>query len=173
MSNRRIDEGPAEAASSIVVEPRPVQCRSTVEHVGGYLRRLRETKGLSLEDVAARTKIQVDSLRFIDEGALDRLPAEVFARGFARAYANSIGGDAAEATRLVAAHYAAQSPPPELPRTAAPEAYADGRRRVGVVLVVLVLLIAATLTLSLLLRRNGPAEGGLSSAPMLSAPVVA
>jgi cytoskeleton protein RodZ len=134
------------------------------EHSGAWLRREREARGIPLHEVALKTKIKLDFLRFLEEGRLDQLPAPVFVRGFVKAVALAIGANAAEASRRLAAEYAARD------RAATPlsrmlgdlQAPSEGRRRFGVVLVVLVILIAATLTLSLLLRRARPSEGGLS-----------
>lgn len=138
---------------------------------GGYLRRAREARGLPLEDVAQKTKIKIEFLRWLEEGALEKLPAPVFVRGFARAYAQVVGASQDEATARLRKWYAARDlalAGPELVELVAPyEAEApgegEGRRRYGVVLVVLVILLAATLTLSLLLRRSSPTAGGISS----------
>ncbi len=152
------------------MDPRPGRAPVAAEHVGAYLRRVRTERAIPLEDVAHKTKVKIEFLRLLEDNRLDALPAEVFVRGFARAYAGAVRADAAEVARLLGApaaeRAAAQAalvaeaaalPPPTVSEP-------DGRRRFGVVLVVLVILIAATLTLSLLLRRPGPTAGGLSQA---------
>lgn len=135
------------------------------ESSGALLRREREAHGIPIEDVALKTKIKVEFLHFLEAGQLDRLPAQVFVRGFVRSVALAIGADPVEASRRLIAEYAARThaaqPPARNARQTSTEGV-DGRRRFGVVLVVLVILIAATLTLSLLLRRAGPSTGGLS-----------
>ncbi len=144
------------------------------EHIGIFLRRQREQAGISLDDVALRTKIRSDFLQRLETGRFAELPAEVFVRGFARAYASAVRADAHETTRLLDLHYSAPTGPAH-PRETQRTALATGsvpadRRRVA--LVVLVILIAATLTLSLFVRRPSPTAGGLSqaeaSSPVLS-----
>jgi cytoskeleton protein RodZ len=61
--------------------------------VGEFLRRERELRYISLDDVAERTKISRRYLEAIEEGQYDRLPGETFVRGFIRSYAQSVGLD--------------------------------------------------------------------------------
>ncbi len=61
--------------------------------VGEFLRRERELRYISLDDVAERTKISRRYLEAIEEGQYDRLPGEIFVRGFIRSYAQSVGLD--------------------------------------------------------------------------------
>jgi cytoskeletal protein RodZ len=141
--------------------------RRPERHAGAYLLREREERDIPLEDVAHKTKIKIEFLRLLEQGRIGELPAEVFVRGFARAYAQAVGASPAEASRLLTEQFQARSaaaaePPPVIGDPSESESH-DGRRRVGVVLVVLVILIAATLTLSLLLRRPGPSAGGISA----------
>ena len=51
-----------------------------------WLRTGRAQKGMSLDDVARVTKIQPRILEKLEAGKLDGLPAEVFVRGFVRAF---------------------------------------------------------------------------------------
>jgi transcriptional regulator with XRE-family HTH domain len=59
--------------------------------VGDRLRSAREAKGLSLDDVAAMTRVPTRHLEHIDNGAWDSLPAITYSLGFARAYAKAVG----------------------------------------------------------------------------------
>jgi hypothetical protein len=61
--------------------------------LGEFLRRERELRQISLDDVAERTKISRRYLEAIEEGQYDRLPGEIFVRGFIRSYAQSVGLD--------------------------------------------------------------------------------
>jgi transcriptional regulator with XRE-family HTH domain len=61
--------------------------------VGEFMRRERELRYVSLDDVAERTKISRRYLEAIEEGQFDRLPGETFVRGFIRSYAQSVGLD--------------------------------------------------------------------------------
>jgi transcriptional regulator with XRE-family HTH domain len=59
--------------------------------VGDRLRSAREAKGLSLDDVAAMTRVPTRHLEHIDKGEWDSLPAITYSLGFARAYAKTVG----------------------------------------------------------------------------------
>jgi cytoskeletal protein RodZ len=61
--------------------------------LGEFLRRERELRHISLDDVAERTKISRRYLEAIEEEQYDRLPGETFVRGFIRSYAQSVGLD--------------------------------------------------------------------------------
>lgn len=67
--------------------------------VGERLRRAREAQGLTLDDVAARTRIPIRHLRSIEDGQWDELPAITYTVGFGRSYANAVGLDGAEIGR--------------------------------------------------------------------------
>src|SRR5258708_33222050 len=61
------------------------------ESVGVRLRRAREAKGLSLDDVCARTRVPPRHLKAIEEDAFDQLPAAPYSVGFAKAFADAVG----------------------------------------------------------------------------------
>jgi len=61
------------------------------ESAGGFLRQLRESAGLSLKDVAHRTKVSPMRLDQIEQEKFDLLPAPVYLRGFVFAYAKAVG----------------------------------------------------------------------------------
>jgi cytoskeleton protein RodZ len=64
--------------------------------VGEQLRQAREEKGLSLEDVAAQTRIPQRHLSSIESGDWDNLPAPTYTIGFAKSYAGAVGLDRTE-----------------------------------------------------------------------------
>ncbi|MBU4503892.1 MAG: DUF4115 domain-containing protein, partial [Proteobacteria bacterium] len=66
---------------------------------GHYLKSIRLEKGISLEEISNKTKIRVDNLLIIEKEDFDRLPAEVYVKGFLRAYAKTVGADEEEAIR--------------------------------------------------------------------------
>ena len=61
---------------------------------GALLKTLRETAGLSLDDIAATTKISKRYLRAIEADDYATLPAKVYTRGFVTLYARVLGLDA-------------------------------------------------------------------------------
>jgi transcriptional regulator with XRE-family HTH domain len=64
--------------------------------VGERLKAAREKKKLSLEDVAAQTRIPQRHLASIETGEWDSLPAPTYTIGFAKNYAGVVGLDRAE-----------------------------------------------------------------------------
>jgi hypothetical protein len=62
-----------------------------------WLRAHRETRGISLDEVARVTKIQIRTLERLEDARFDELPADVFVRGFLRNYARVVGIPADEA----------------------------------------------------------------------------
>lgn len=69
---------------------------SDVPTVGERLRAAREEKGLSLEDIAAQTRIPQRHLESIESADWDKLPAPTYTIGFAKSYASAVGLDRAE-----------------------------------------------------------------------------
>ena len=88
--------------------------------IGARLRREREKRGFSLDDVAGRTRIPIRHLQHIEREEWDALPAATYAVGFTRNYANAIGLDGASLARELRERIGA----PSL-RAAAPEYYAQ------------------------------------------------
>ena len=64
---------------------------------GLFLQQMREARGLSLHDVAQRTKIGSFQLQGIEEQRFDILPAPVYLRGFLKEYAREVEAPDAEA----------------------------------------------------------------------------
>jgi len=59
--------------------------------VGAYLRKKREQKGLSLEDIATETNVRFSYLQAIENDQLDHFPSLAQAKGFTRLYASYLG----------------------------------------------------------------------------------
>jgi len=72
------------------------------ESVGDFFKQVRETKGLTVDDVASKTRIHPDFLKALEEGNFAKLPDQVFAKGFVRSYARSLGLDEEDAMRRFA-----------------------------------------------------------------------
>lgn len=64
--------------------------------VGQRLREAREAKGLSIEDIAASTRIPTRHLSSLETSEWDKLPAATYSVGFAKNYAAAVGLDRAE-----------------------------------------------------------------------------
>lgn len=68
-----------------------------MESPGEYLKREREIRGVSLEDISNATKIRAGLLIAIERNDFDALPATPFVKGFIQAYCRYLGLDAQDA----------------------------------------------------------------------------
>jgi cytoskeletal protein RodZ len=138
--------------------------KELMESIGRYLKSMRETQGMSVEEIARATRIPMVSIENIESDHFDDLPAEVFVRGFLRAYARAVQVPADDVlARYTASRRVATVTPLPL---AAPEGRRSSGRRVGVAIAFVLLLILFTVAISIVLRPRGqgvPRE--LSSAP--------
>jgi len=71
-----------------------------MSELGARLRQARESQGLSLAQAATDTRILLQSLSALEEGAYQRLPSDVVIRGFIRNYAQYLGLPADELIEL-------------------------------------------------------------------------
>lgn len=76
---------------------------------GEGLRRERQMRRISLEEISETTKISVRFLGALESEDFSQLPGGIFVRSFIRAYANYLGLDADS----IVAEYALVAPPPE------------------------------------------------------------
>jgi len=132
-----------------------------MESLGSYLKRERELRQISIAEVAQTTRIPVRIISQLENDELEVLPADIFIRGYLRAYARAVSLDEGE---VLGRHQRKPEPeaPPPLPAVYA----AEPGRRFGIALALVILLILFTLALSIVLRprhRDAPIE--LSSAP--------
>jgi cytoskeletal protein RodZ len=98
---------------------------------GEHLRREREMRGVSLEEIAAATRISTRFLQAIENDAWDQLPGGVFNRGFIRQIARYLGlnednlvAEYALGTTATAELRAAAARPADIPRNWRPAAAA-------------------------------------------------
>ncbi len=66
---------------------------------GLYLQARRLEKKISLEQVSQQTRIGLGNLLLIEQEDHERLPAEVYVKGFLRSYAKAVGADGDEVIR--------------------------------------------------------------------------
>ena len=71
----------------------PRKIRMSRDDFGPELRREREQRGISLEALAAATKVSVELWEALERNDFSRWPAGIFARAFVRDYARAIGLD--------------------------------------------------------------------------------
>jgi len=73
---------PARAQVEVTDVPRPYDAHA--------LERIRKSRGLSLEEIAAQTKISLKNLRLIESGDYTQLPPVVYLRGYLTQYAQCL-----------------------------------------------------------------------------------
>lgn len=71
------------------------------QEMGLELKRARESRGLSLDEVVETTKISRRNIVALEEGNCDHLPHPVYAKGFIRSYARLLGLDGEELAMVV------------------------------------------------------------------------
>ena len=149
---------------------------------GERMRREREMRGVTLEEISLSTKISKRHLESLEQENFDELPGGIFNKGFVRAYAKYLGIDEEQA---VADYVAAdkQDPPPEeefpLDIHERPDPVMNPRRSVTPVLLALLILacIAAGWTYWFKYRPSHqakePAESSAPQTASVSPPSVA
>ncbi len=137
-------------------EPRRVSSAGgLVAPIGGVLRRERELRGISLEEIARSTRIPLRSLQALEDDRWEELPGEVFTRGFLKSYAESLGLDPRPLLARLGQRREGSLQPIA---TTGPE---QRGRRYGIAIALVVLLVLFTLALSVVLRprrRDVPME---------------
>jgi cytoskeleton protein RodZ len=131
--------------------------------LGELLRAERERQGVGLDQIEAATRIRAAQLRAIEDDRLDALPAEAYARGFVRAYADQLAMDADAAVSLFNDQWHRRSDydsdpepaPPMLPPLAVAAARPLGV--LSVVLALVLLVVSATVFLTRGGDHPGPA----------------
>jgi cytoskeleton protein RodZ len=140
--------------------------KATPREFGQALKHARESAGLTLEAIAARTKIGGRMLAAIEDGEFGRLPSQVFARMFVRQYLEFIGAAPEEwlpefdaAWRRFADSSQTPSIGPSLPVK---------KRRLGPWMIGLALVAAGVAAVLLVEKRQGQAPPETGEAPALA-----
>lgn len=94
--------------------------------LGNDLREAREHAGISLSELAARTRIPLTTLRAIEQNEFSKVPPGIFVRSFIRTYAREVGIDPSAAIAEFRAITASDEEPAQESQEAAP--VADGIR---------------------------------------------
>lgn len=125
--------------------------------VGQRLKEAREAKGLSVEDIAAQTRIPTRHLVSLEASDWDKLPAATYSIGFAKNFAGTVGLDRNEIGEQLRAEMGGTRLP-----AAYPEIYeaADPARTMpkGLVIGALALLVIVVLAITWLNNRSLEAE---------------
>jgi cytoskeletal protein RodZ len=133
-----------------------------MESIGRYLRRERELRQVSLEELSLTTRIPLKMLHHIEGDRFDLLPGEVFARGFLRSYARALG---METDEVVARYGQGRRVHVVTPAPITAITPPERGKRFGIAIALVILLILFTLALSIVLRpRQRDTRIELSSA---------
>jgi cytoskeleton protein RodZ len=134
-----------------------------MESIGDFFKQVRETKGLTVEEVASKTRIRTDFVKALEEGNFAKLPDQVFARGFVRSYARSLGLDEEDAIhRFIQSAGAFYEKQDERERLKVRQAEEERKRQanrkavavaIGIAILTLVILLSREQS-SLLVRRT-------------------
>ena len=148
---------------------------------GDHLKREREMRGVSLDEICVATRISTRFLEALEGEHWEVLPGGVFNRGFVRAVSRFLGLDEEGMVAEYAMAMSEQNPPPAWSRPPIP-APAQERNWLVWVLVVVVLLLAGAGWFGWRLRtrykarqiaaRNASAET-IASSPIVSVPASA
>ncbi len=136
-----------------------------MESVGEFFRQVRETKGLTIDEVASKTRIRTDFVKALEDGNFAKLPDQVFARGFVRSYARSLGLDEEDAIhRFIQSAGSFYEKQDERERLKIRQVEEDRKRQANRKAVAIAIGIAVLTLIFLLSReqsavfRNGPPE---------------
>lgn len=125
MSHMTKDSTPSDDANG-----QPAALSRSEETLGSFLKRHRLSQGKELDDIAKKTRIHASTLLAIEEDNPKALPAEVFARGFIKNYAQYLGLDPNEALAWYIEQNNGEARPTEkinVQEVLAGEAMAEGR----------------------------------------------
>ena len=147
---------------------------------GTQLKKARESRGLSLQQVATSTKISVAVLQALERGDFPRLPGGIFSRAFVRSYAIEVGANPDEIVAMFATELEAAAP--ATTETIRPDvtdddiAFLERQRRARVFLrvglVVLAMVLVAGFVYWRMTRATGQAAPSTSHLPTVSAPLL-
>ena len=106
--------------------------------VGEVLKKRREELGLDLKEISERTKIRYCYLKALEDEAFEKLPAQVFVRGYIREYAKVLDIN----PETVIDVYNKQVAPPE--KTKVPQTEVSPRKRLRLHYLLILLLSVGT-----------------------------
>jgi len=89
----------AEAERAMLRAELAREINAETEFTGEILRKVRESQGTEMDEIAGKTKISLSHLRAIEADDFARLPALVYTRGFVQEVAKCLGLDPTQVTR--------------------------------------------------------------------------
>jgi transcriptional regulator with XRE-family HTH domain len=138
--------------------------------LGDHLREAREARGLSVETLAARTRIAPRVVLALESGSAEELPAPVYVRGFVRAYCRELDLDPDYAVALYDGPGSDEARQAPVPPPAVAGVSTARSSRGPLVLAGIGAVILAGVTLGLLVRHPTAGRDAAGSAPPLATP---
>ncbi|MCQ2106197.1 MAG: helix-turn-helix domain-containing protein [Fibrobacter sp.] len=154
----------------------PVEEKRPDERLGEYIARVREARGMSLEDLSAVTKLTVSNLKAIESSDWKSFPVPAYVRGYLNSISAKLNLDAQAVLQCYAAEMG-QKPSKQFVDVSthgkiAPVTEDETKKKSMAVPVVIVVLILAFLVASHFLDLESIAEQNSSPAPVNEAPAV-
>lgn len=154
----------------------PVEDKRPDERLGAYLARMREAKGLSIEELATVTKLTVKNITLIESGDWKAFPVEAYLRGYLNSICEKLG---LEPRRIVDYYFgevgskfsSLLSPTPEKPVKVSPMSDEEKKPRSKAVPIVIILLGLAFVVGSHFLKEMGENEQAAAATEMTSTEV--
>lgn len=135
---------------------------------GGKLRKAREERGVSLQQIAARTKIPVAALVALERNDVSKLPGGIFSRAFVKSYALEVGLDPEATVREFLDRFYPEPVIPQPPGEAADvpeeESAFESQKQMASVLLKIVVASVVLVGVILYFTLRGPREGASTPA---------
>jgi cytoskeletal protein RodZ len=123
-----------------------------MESIGRYLKKRRESRAMSVEEISRATRIPVLSIERLENDHFDDLPGEVFVRGFLKSYARAV---ALPMDEVLARYSASRRVAHVTPLPVLSPIQKASKKRFGVAIAFVILLVLFTLALSIVLKPRG------------------
>jgi cytoskeleton protein RodZ len=127
---------------------------------GDKLREARQRRGISLRQIADRTKISIAALESLERSDPSRLPGGIFTRSFVRSYASEVGLDPDVTLREFVTRFDIDPPvvpvvvPPDVPPSE--RAFEQQQRMASMVVKIIVASLVAVAIVLYLMRARHP-----------------
>jgi transcriptional regulator with XRE-family HTH domain len=141
------------------------------EHAGDRLRAAREAQGLTLAEIAQRTRVPLRHLQSIEASDYAALPSPTYAVGFARAYARALGMDEVATAQAIRGELQHVVRPPEYEPYETPDPARVPSRGLAIVGlgVAIAILVLVGLWYGTDLFRGGATGGAVTTAEVPAA----
>lgn len=127
---------------------------------GGTLRQARERRGITLRQIATRTKISMAALEALERNDISKLPGGIFSRAIVRSYAGEVGLNPYDTVQAFLDRFGEEPGEPPQPARAIPaEEIAFERRKrrdVRVFLAAVAAMLVLSAAIAYLVLRNRP-----------------